>query len=1036
MTPKGLLILAVAAWLALAQTSSGQRPSNWRVYKAADGLPQSASISVTVSQAGKVLVKHIDPPSVSELDGYAIKTYGLPEVSGGRAYRSPSGQIWTTAMGGLLEFRARAWVAYPLPELTSLHAVVPFYPIKHGCVLVLPSDRLLEFNFEDPEHPITVTLRAAAQTQLKKFSQMSPARDGGLWISGAGGLAKLPAQIRSLKPESLWREFIPPAALQITDLQEPHEDEDGGVTAVAESAQTHEKLIAHFDGQQWTTRTVGTEKLRQAWRGPDKTFWAASGAFLFQGEADRPEMTEDEEISAGRFFDVATEPGGAFWLATSEGLFRCAPLTWRSPEPVQDIHSFVHCLAGDQEGRLWFVSGGGLCLLHNEQLRQYPLPAGTARSSAAGILFPLKDGTLVFGVSDDLSSEKTGAEDRLFRFVPERGEFSALAADGPARQLHALGLLADGSLCVQRLDADVSEATYRLEKYDGVGFTPLSEPPPDRVLGPVLYTLFAARNGDLWLSGERGAARFHDKKWRAFASTDKTTPEAARYFVEEQDGKICCAAGDRIWEFDGQNWSVLRRGFDRINALARARDGSLWVASNSGLQRLFHDAVIENSLEEGLPSATVREIYEDPGGRLWAGTLRGLSLYHPEADPDPPQTFILGLGGDDSEIPQGGTITLRFGGEDKWKYTPRERLLYSYRLDERDWSAFADVNGVSFSDLPVGKHYFQVRAMDRNGNIERKPTQFEFAIILPWYEETRLVLIASAGLATALFFAGLAFNRHRRLVHSYAEVEKKVAERTRELEIANRELLHSQKMNALGALAAGIAHDFNNILSIVKGSAQIIEDNLDNPKKVRTRVDRIKLVADQGAGIVKAMLGFSRDSGQQAESLDINEVVNETITLLGDRFLREVRVEFKPGAGLQEVLGLKNYIQQILLNFVLNAAESGAARKQIMLATRRLDKLPANLVVTPAAADFYIVVSVQDFGCGIPPENMSRIFEPFFTTKALSTRRGTGLGLSMVYELAKRMEAGLAVESHVKEGSTFTLILPASMYESNHSTDH
>jgi len=80
-------------------------------------------------------------------------------------------------------------------------------------------------------------------------------------------------------------------------------------------------------------------------------------------------------------------------------------------------------------------------------------------------------------------------------------------------------------------------------------------------------------------------------------------------------------------------------------------------------------------------------------------------------------------------------------------------------------------------------------------------------------------------------------------------------------------------------------------------------------------------------------------------------------------------------------------------------------------------------VLTPSAAAAQVAVSVRDFGCGIPPENLPRIFEPFFTTKALSTRRGTGLGLSMVYELAKKMEAGLAVESAVDRGSTFTLIL-------------
>jgi signal transduction histidine kinase len=100
------------------------------------------------------------------------------------------------------------------------------------------------------------------------------------------------------------------------------------------------------------------------------------------------------------------------------------------------------------------------------------------------------------------------------------------------------------------------------------------------------------------------------------------------------------------------------------------------------------------------------------------------------------------------------------------------------------------------------------------------------------------------------------------------------------------------------------------------------------------------------------------------------------------------------------------------------------ASKQVILLTEKLERLPGDLVLTPSPASAYVSVSVCDFGCGIPPENLSRIFEPFFTTKALSARRGTGLGLSMAYELAKKMEAGIAVESVVNRGSTFILILP------------
>jgi signal transduction histidine kinase len=361
---------------------------------------------------------------------------------------------------------------------------------------------------------------------------------------------------------------------------------------------------------------------------------------------------------------------------------------------------------------------------------------------------------------------------------------------------------------------------------------------------------------------------------------------------------------------------------------------------------------------------------------------------------------------------------------DRWKFTAADRLLYSYRLDEKDWFYYQDIKSISLSDLSPGKHFFQVQSMDRNWNLDPKPFLVEFAVFLPWYKESRLMLISSAGILVALFFAALAFNRHYRLLRAYAEVEGQVALRTTQLAKANQELLNSQKMLALGTLAAGIAHDFNNILSIIKGSAQIIEDNLENQEKIRTRTSRIKTVVEQGSGIVKAMLGFSRGSGSELTLCDVNAVVSETIQLLGDRFLREVDVQFDPTPGIPEVPASKDFIQQILLNLIFNAAEAMTERRQVVLRTARIEHIPAGLVLAPKQAPAYVLVSVKDFGCGISPEIMPRIFEPFFTTKSLSARRGTGLGLSMVYELARQMESGLAAESTLNQGSLFTLVIP------------
>ena len=1030
ITPGLKRLLLAAAVLALVENCLGQRGSNWRIYKLADGLPESSCISVTVSPQGKILARHANTAILTELDGYTATSITSPENARGRVYQSPGGQLWTAVPKGLQEYTEGLWRFRSVPQVGDAYPFsarvldpVPLYPVRQGLVILMLQDSLLEFNGESPSRVHTVLLRSAAQSTIGEFAGMVASRDGGLWVTGARGLAKIPGPLRNLKPETPWQEFLPPASLQLRNLQAPHENEHEGitnVTALADTAAPSQKSIVEFDGQHWNVTSPTSEKLRQAWHGPDESRWAMRIDALLQWQPDRPGFVENEEISARQYYDVAVEPSGNFWLTTSDGLFRYAPVLWRIPVPLRTFNPPVRCLAADSDGRIWFVTGTRLCSLWKDQLRQYSMSGPAEFGLQSRAIFILKSGVLLLAAQE----AEPGEADKLFKWNPQKNSLDVV--ETPGGQFKALGMLKDGSLCVQISDTNDLTDAYSLAKYDGQNIEPLPEGRSAPSLGESLNVFYAARNGDLWLGGERGTACYRDSKWSGFATGDKSMPEHVLAFTELANGTIWCATSEQIWEFDGRNWSSTRRGFDRISSLLRSgRDSSVWVSSNSGLHRYSQQgAWIEYGVEEGLPSPSVRELCEDQRGQLWAATAHGLCLFHAEADFDPPRTSVQQANDTRKRLPENSIVNLTFSAQDKWKYTPPDRLLYSYRLDQHDWSEFSGANHVSLSDLPAGKHYFEVRSMDRNCNIDPNPAQLEFAIVLPWYKETRLVLISAAGVCAALFFAGLAFNRHRQLSRSYAEIEKKVTERTQQLEVANRELLHSQKMNALGTLAAGIAHDFNNILSIIKGSAQLIEDNLDKPDKIRTRADRIRTAVDQGAGIVKAMLGFSRDSGEAASFCNINTVVEDTLRLLGDRFLREVQVSFQPVHSLPEILTSSDFIQQILLNLIFNAAESMQRNPEIVLRTHLIEKLPSELVLLPESAPAYVGISVQDFGCGISMQNLQRIFEPFFTTKAFSTRRGTGLGLSMVYELAKRLGAGLAVDSAVDQGSTFTLFLP------------
>lgn len=1029
----GLLVLA-------SQPTEAQRASNWRVFRVADGLPEATCLSVTVGPHTRVLARHPYQPYVTLLDGYSATKLPAPATNARRVYQSPAGQIWAPTHKGLLELRDGSWTLHEIPEIASRFAAspqrpmeMPIRPVKQGMVLFLLPDALMVFYARDPAQPRVELIRSVTQTGLGEFRGFCVARDQGLWVAGSNGLAKVTGPARSLRPDNPWQEFHPDSSLGVMNFGEPCEYGDGTLSMLAESKATGNKAIVSFDRNRWQVESLSLEHVRFGWRGPNRMFWAVTPTGLFHWEQGR-ELAESEEVSARQYFDVALEPGGIFWLATSDGLFRYDPPVWRTPPAASEVESLVHCVTGDRAERLWFIAGNALHSLHNEERLEYPLPTAITRPPPQA-LYLLRTGVLLM--------ETAG---KLFTFRPESKEFAHVATDRgadvasassaatgePNQQTRVLGEWGEGSVCLQVWEPESNGKAARLMAYDGSRMEPVRNAPEDPLFRTGFLSFFAAQNGDLWLGAEEGTAWFHEDKWRTFGSADQAGPGSATSFIEIPGGKIWCAARDRIWEFDGRGWTDLPRNFDRVNSVLRSRDGIVWVGSNNGCHRFFqgtgveNGAWVENGIEEGLASATIRQVFEDSRGRIWAATSRGLSLYYPTADPDPPKASAQELKGTERDLSEGATINLTFQAIDKWKFTPRERLLYSYRLDQREWTDFSDVPHASFSDLLAGKHYFQVRALDRNCNVDLNPARLEFGILLPWYKEGRLVLILAAGLGVALFFAGVAVNRHLSLVRSYTEVERKVAERTRELEAANRELLQSQKMTALGTLAAGIAHDFNNILSIVKGSAQIIEMNLDDREKVRTRVDRIKTVVEQGSGIVKAMLGFSRDSGQQSSCCDINSVVEDTVKLLGDRFLREVHVLVQLAPDLPQPVVSKDLVQQILLNFIFNASEAMVKRKEVILGTRTLTELPDELVRTPTRASEYVAISVTDFGCGIAPEVLPRIFEPFFTTKAFSARRGTGLGLSMVYEFAKKLDAGLAVRSVVNEGSTFTVILPVS----------
>jgi PAS domain S-box-containing protein len=236
---------------------------------------------------------------------------------------------------------------------------------------------------------------------------------------------------------------------------------------------------------------------------------------------------------------------------------------------------------------------------------------------------------------------------------------------------------------------------------------------------------------------------------------------------------------------------------------------------------------------------------------------------------------------------------------------------------------------------------------------------------------------------------------------------------------ADETLIQSEKLRALGEMAAGVAHDFNNLLAIILGNAQLLERGIEKYKveEIKHRLKIIARTASEGGEIVRRLQHFTgkKVSTEDFTRIDLNEIVREAIASTSPRWKDEaeakgttIKIKEKLGK-LSSILGSRSGLMEVLTNLIFNALESMSEGGEITIRTE--------------AKENEVYLYFTDTGQGIPDRIKEKIFDPFFTTKG---PKASGLGLSISYGIIKHHRGKIEVESTEGEGTTFTISIACS----------